>query len=194
MLAVGVLVSCAAAAAAQTPQPFPRPGEQPARAPLPPRTPGTAGETPAEPVATPDARTAQTPPAATPAAAAVPGAPTEAELGVPLYPTAQYLVSYDAGLGQRYYLFGTATAYADIVQYYRNILRSRGNEVFESPRVHVFEMGRFREQTMAFPPSVTVKDHAEGPGGGYLHVPAQGAATRYPTIIQVVPVPPAERR
>lgn len=197
MLAIGVLVcgaAAASAASAQTPQPFPRPGEQPVRAPLPPRTPATGAETPATTAPVPDERTAQVPAVATPASPAVAGAPTEAELGVPIYPTAQFLTSYDAGQGQRYYIFGTATAYPDIVQYYRNVLRSRGDEVFETPRVHVFETGRFREQTMAFPPSVTVKDYSTGTGGGYLHVPTQGAATRYPTIIQVVPVPPADRR
>ena len=35
-----------------------------------------------------------------------PNAPTAATLGVPLYPSAVYLKSYDAGRGQRFYLFG----------------------------------------------------------------------------------------
>ena len=32
--------------------------------------------------------------------------PTEAMLGVPIYPGAQFIASYDAGRGQRFYLFG----------------------------------------------------------------------------------------
>jgi hypothetical protein len=68
------------------PQPFPRPGtSQPAQPPRPTPPP-------------------QSP--ATPAAAPAPSAaPTEAMLGVPIYPGAQFIASYDAGRGQRFYIF-----------------------------------------------------------------------------------------
>ena len=52
--------------------------------------------------------------------------PDEGSLGVPIYPGAQFLTSYDAGRGQRYYLFGTNAAFAEIVQYYRNVAEAAG--------------------------------------------------------------------
>src|SRR5262245_29266571 len=125
-----VIVSAAIAgmgalASAQVPQPFPRPGTQPA-APTRPATPAAA---PAE----------QRP--ATPADGSV---PTESTLGFPLYPTAQFIGSYDAGRGQRYYIFGTTAPFADLVTYYRTQLKEKGNLVFEQPPTHMFEVGRFR--------------------------------------------------
>ncbi|MGD9901992.1 MAG: hypothetical protein AB7U83_00880 [Vicinamibacterales bacterium] len=127
------------------------------------------------------------PPAAQSPAAA---APSEETLGVPLYPNAVFLRSYDAGRGQRYYLFGVATPFADLVTYYRNILKDRGNLVFEVPPTHVFEIGRFREETMAFPPSVTIKDFTFSGSAGYPSPTPGTQPDRYPTIIQVVPPPP----
>ena len=161
---------------AQVPQPFPKPGQKP---------PATKPVGPA-PVQ-------QTAPAAEPPAVAAPasGQPDEATLGAPVYPAAQFITSYDAGKGQRYYLFGTMTSYPEIVQYYRNTLRQRGDEIFQEPPVHQFDLGRFREQTMAFPPSVTVKDYTWGAGKGYLDLKPGAQPQRYPTIIQIVPNPPA---
>ena len=124
-----------------------------------------------------------------PAPVAQPGDPTEATLGVPIYPAAEFIASFDAGKGQRYYLFGTTTPYADIVQYYRNTLRNRGDEVFDNPPIHQFDIGRFREDTMAFPPSVTVKDYASGSSGGYLNPKPGADPARFPTVIQIVPAP-----
>lgn len=119
--------------------------------------------------------------------------PTEQVLGLPIYPGARFLRSYDAGQGQRYYLFGATASYAEMVAYYRTTLRTRGDEVYDAPPVHMFEVGRFREQTMAFPPGVTIKDYTWGGGKGYL-VPIPGAVPdRYPTIIQIVPVPVTDR-
>src|SRR5260370_28522891 len=73
------------------PKPFPQPG------PPPPAAPPRAGTQP---------------PKGPPATRSNPGqpeaAPTEATLGVPIYPGAQFLASYEAGRGQRYYIFGTA--------------------------------------------------------------------------------------
>ena len=75
------------------------------------------------------------------------------------------------------------------MQYYKNTLRQRGDQVFDSPPIHQFDLGRFREDSMAFPPSVTVKDYTSGGTGGYLN-PKRGAEpARFPTIIQIVPNP-----
>src|SRR5688572_6774126 len=93
----------AALASAQTPQPFPRPGAAPPSAPSAPA-----------PAAPPPPSTTAPPPAAP----VDPAAPTEATLGFPIYPTAQFIASYDAGRGQRYYVFGAAAAYAELVAYY----------------------------------------------------------------------------
>ena len=101
-------------------------------------------------------------------------------LGVPIYPTAQFITSYDAGKGQRYYLFGTTATFAEIVQYYRNTLKQRGELVFEEPPIHQFDIGRFREETMAFPPSVTVKDYTWGGNSGYLNPKPDATAGAVP--------------
>ncbi len=160
------------------PRPFPRPGQsEPARdearprveSPLPAQVPGG--------------------PAATGAAEA----PTEAMLGFPVYPAAQFITSYDAGRRQRYYLYGTNSEFEAMVRYYRNVLRERGNRVFDEPPTHIFEVGRFREREMAFPPSVTVKDYAWNGSEGYLN-PAGGEPARFRTIIQIVPSPPPSQR
>jgi hypothetical protein len=146
---------------------------------------GRAQTPPPSPAA---ARPVQTParPAGTPAEAA----PTEATLGVPLYPNAVFLRSYDAGRGQRYYLYGVATPFADLVTYYRNLLKERGNLVFEAPPTHMFETGRFRDETMAFPPSVTIKDFTFSGSAGYPNPTVGGQPDRFPTVIQIVPAPP----
>jgi hypothetical protein len=159
---------------AQVPQPFPKPGQQPPAKPA-PAQPAQPGETALPPVALPQG----------------PEAPAEGALGVPVYPAAQFITSYDAGRGQRYYLYGTMTSFAEIVQYYRNTLKQRGDLVFEQPPVHQFDLGRFREQTMAFPPSVTVKDYTWGGTKGYLNPTPGAQPQRFPTIIQIVPNPPA---
>ena len=117
------------------------------------------------------------------------GEPTEATLGLPIYPGAQFVVSYNAGRGQRYYLYGTNADFAQIVSYYRTVLKQRGELVYQEPPVHMFEVGRFREETMAFPPGVTVKDYTWAGSAGYLN-PKRGAEpARFKTIIQIVPVP-----
>jgi hypothetical protein len=115
--------------------------------------------------------------------------PTEATLGVPIYPNAQFLTSYDAGRGQRFYLFGVVLSFAEAVTYYRTTLKSRGEVLFESPPTHQFEIARFRDDTMAFPPSVTIKDYTWGGSGGYPNPKPGAEPVRFPTIIQIVPAP-----
>ena len=146
---------------AQRPVPFPRPGDP---------------QKPAQPPPQPGA----------PQGGAV---PTEATLGMPIYPTAEFITSYDAGRGQRYYLFGTNASFADIVAYYRSALKQRGELVYEEPPVHMFDVGRFREETMAFPPGITVKDYTWGGSPGYLNPFAGPEGQRFKTIIQAVPSP-----
>ena len=211
MVRAGVLAVCLslltfATGAAQTrPQTLPPPPPG-----VPPQPVGRAAPPPAETTPTaPQPAPATSAPAATSRAVATPGpqgsqaagaatvagepTPTEEQLGVPIYPAARFLRSYDAGEGQRYYLFGATATYAELVNYYRTALRTRGDEVYDAPPVHMFEVGRFREQTMAFPPGVTVKDYTWSGGKGYL-VPMPGAVPdRYPTIIQIVPVAAADR-
>ncbi len=201
-LASLVVAFLAASGAAQTPQPFPRPGSS--RGVLPPGAPSTDKTPPAGQVTPP--ASVQPPAAATPApqnvtpSLAAPeapaGAPDEASLGVPLYPGAQFLSAFDAGKGQRYYLYGTPASFLQVVTFYRGSLKTKGDVVFEAPPTHAFDVGRFREETMAFPPGVTVKDYTYGGSQGYLHVGPNAQARRFPTILQIVPPPaaPAPRR
>jgi hypothetical protein len=158
---------------AQTPQPFPRPGTT----------------TPAKPANPPPAQGAK-PPLVAPPGAQTPapnGVPTEATLGAPIYPGAEYLTSFDAGRGQRYYLFGTNNPFLEIVNYYKTILKQKGELVYDEPAIHQFDIGKFKEETMAFPPSVTVKDYAWGGSAGYLNPNRNKQPQRYKTIIQIVP-------
>jgi hypothetical protein len=115
--------------------------------------------------------------------------PTEPVLGVPVYPNAQFLRSYDAGRGQRFYLFGAQASFVEIVNYYRTILKQRGELVFERPGTHVFETVRFREELMAFPPGVTVKDYAATGSAGFPNPRPGAEPQRFATIIQIVPAP-----
>jgi hypothetical protein len=166
---VACLMTAAVSWAQPTPRPFPTPGApQPAK----PATPQTP------------------PPASTAPRPADPNAiPTEASLGLPIYPDAKFVTSYDAGQGQRYYLFGTTAGFAEVVAYYRTALKSKGELVFEQPATHMFEVGRFREETMAFPPGVTVKDYTWGGSQGFPNPKLGAQPARFPTIIQIVPLP-----
>ena len=172
MLVIAVSAVAWGAALAQTPQPFPRPGSTPASQPAP--------QAPAQPA-----------PSAPPAPSIAPGSPTEATLGFPLHPTAQFITSYDAGRAQRYYLFGSPVSYMELVIYYRKVLKEGGDQIFAQPATHVFEVGRFRDDTMAFPPGVTVKDWTMGGSGGYPNPRPGAEPARFPTIIMIVPPPPA---
>jgi hypothetical protein len=66
-------------------------------------------------------------------------------------------------------------------------LDERGSLVFKDPPTHMFEIGRFREETMAFPPGVTVKDWTSGGSKGYLNPRPTGQPQRFPTIVMIVP-------
>ena len=160
-------------ALAQTPQPFPRGGAQP--------------PAPAQPAA-PRVPAPAAPPSAPAPAAADPATPTEATLGLPIYPAAQFIASYDAGRGQRYYIFGSTASFNDLVTYYRTQLKEKGNLVFEEPPTYMFEIGRFNNETMAFPPGVTIKDYVTEVSQGYPNPKPGAQPARFPTLIQIVPV------
>jgi hypothetical protein len=153
-----------------TPRPFPRPGPgQPSQPAQPPPTAPTAAPNrpaPGQPEAT----------------------PSEATLGVTVYPGAQFIASYDAGRGQRYYIFGSAASFEVLVTYYRTLLRQKGELVYEVPATHEFDVGRYREETMAFPPGVTIKDYQSDVSQGYPNPKPGGQPARFPTVIQIVPV------
>ena len=48
----------------------------------------------------------------------------------------------DIGRGQRYYLFGTNAAYAEIVGYYKNIMKNGGRTIFEAPAMQQWDLGK----------------------------------------------------
>jgi hypothetical protein len=173
---VSLLVVAALSAGTQqppTPQPFPKP-----------TTSQTGPAQPAKPAPT-QPTSAPREPASQPE-----GAPTEAILGVPIYPGAQFIASYDAGRGQRYYIFGSGASFVELVTYYRTILKQRGELVYDVPATHEFDVGRYREETMAFPPGVTIKDFLSDVSQGYPNPKPGGQPARFPTIIQIVPVAP----
>jgi hypothetical protein len=120
-----------------------------------------------------------------------PSAPAAATLGVPVYPAAQFIASYDAGRGQRYYLYGSTASYMELVNYYRTQLKDKGDEVFDQPPTHMFQVGRYREETMAFPPGVTIKDWMWGGSQGYPNPKLGAQPAHFPSIIMIVPAPPA---
>jgi hypothetical protein len=117
------------------------------------------------------------------------GSPTEAMLGAPIYPSAVFLRSYDAGRGQRFYIFGSTIPYAELVAYYKTMLKQKGDELFDAPPTHQFETARFRDESMAFAPSVTIKDYTYGGSAGYPNPKTDGTPARFISVIQIVPAP-----
>src|ERR1700719_4578911 len=134
-MVVALLLAALLAQQPPAPQPFPRPGtSQPARpAQPPPAKPDQPRTTePAAPPLVPGATSASN------------TAPSEISLGVPIYPGAQFIKSYDAGRGQRFYLFGSTSSFVDLVTYYRTTLRQKGDLVLDVPATHEFLAGKFR--------------------------------------------------
>jgi hypothetical protein len=172
MLLISLMVAAALTQQPPVPQPFPRPGTTPVR----PAEPGSVDAAP--------------PSAEPPPSLPVQDEPAAEALGVTVYPGAQFITSYDAGRGQRFYLYGTSASFTDLVTYYRNILRERGDLVFRAPATHQFNTGRFRGETMAFPPSVTIKDYESAVSRGYPNPVPGGTPEAFRTIIQIVPAPP----
>jgi hypothetical protein len=110
-----------------------------------------------------------------------------------VYPTADFLEESDAGRGQKYVLYGTDAPFETIVTYYRQTLKTGGRELYRTPAMQQFDLGRFQDDRMAYPPSVVVKDYSTGDPAGYLFVDGV-TERRYRTIIQIVPPPPAVGR
>lgn len=183
---LGALLLTAPPARAQnTPVPQPFPGAGPTSATTsapPPRTSQPSRPAPAAPAV-------QTPAPAPPAAsrAGAPALPTT----IPIYPSAEFIDAFDAGSGQRYYLYGTNVPYADIVAYYRTAMKTGGREIYRNPGMQQFDLGKFQDDTMAYPPSVVVKDYYSENSPGYLF--ADGTTEkRFRTIIQIVPPGPGK--
>jgi hypothetical protein len=59
--------------------------------------------------------------------------------------------------------------------------------VFEVPATHSFEVGRFREDRMVFPPGVTIKDYQSTISEGFPNPKPGTEPARFPTVIQIVP-------
>jgi len=166
------------------PKPFPQPGSAQPPKPQTQPPPSRPSQPPTAQPAPPPGSTATN---AKPASEAPP-APTEATLGVPIYPGAQFLKSYDAGRGQKFFLFGSTATFVDLVTFYRERLKQRGELVFDVPATHEFLVGRFREDTMAFPPGVTIKDFQSDNSQGFPNPKPGTQPARFPTVIQIVPV------
>jgi hypothetical protein len=174
-ITIGAVVAAGSVAAAQQnppptqPPPVPRPFPG---APVPP-----------PPASKPTAT------AAAPGGAAAPApTPAQADLGnAPIYPTAEFLDTFDAGRGQRILIYGVNMPYADIVTYYKVQLRSAANrELMREPPMYQFDLGRYDEKTMSYPPSLVIKDYTWNGSEGYLQVNGT-SEKRYKTIIQVIP-------
>ena len=183
-----LLVAALAQQKPPVPQPFPRPAEtqpaKPAETPAPPPPTATAPRPPA--TSKPEPATVK--PATVTPTTACEATPTAAMLGVPIYPGAQFITCYDAGRGQKFYLFGSTASFTDLVTYYKTQLKKSGDLVFDAPATHEFEVGRFREETMAFPPGVTIKEYKSAISEGYPNPKLGGQPARFPNVIQIVPV------
>lgn len=199
LVTAAVLALAAASARAQPPvaRPQPPPAAPGARTPAPAPAPAETARPEAPPAAASPNASAPSPSGTTPAAAADPdAAPAPEQLNAPVFPGAAYLGSYDAGRGQRFHLFGSSQSFAEIVLFYRGVLKDKGELVFEEPPTHMFDVGKFREDDVAFPPGVTVKDYAVGGSPGLPNPAPGGTPAFFPTVIQIVPPPPglASRR
>jgi len=51
-------------------------------------------------------------------------------------------------------------------------------------------VGKFNNDTMAFPPGVTIKDFTWGGSQGYPNPKPGVQPARFPSVIQIVPAPP----
>ena len=88
----------------------------------------------------------------------------------------------------------STAAFAELVTYYRTVLKDKGDLVFQDPPTHMFEVGKFNNDTMAFPPGVTIKDFASGGSQGYANPKPGAQPARFPSLIMIVPAPPGAAR
>ena len=162
--------------AQSTPPPPPPPTQTPVPKPFPTANPPAPSKpAPGTPAVVPKTSTSQE------------GAAFDPRLtGVPIYPGAEMLSSFDSG-SQKVFLFGSSMPYSDVVAYYKTQLRSGGSEIFRAPAMQQFDLGSFRGETMDYRPSVVVKDYGATEQAGYLFVTGT-TEKRYRTVIQIVPV------
>ena len=165
-----------------SPRPFPTAGE--------PESASTAREDAGTSAVTTPGQSAQRALAAA-AAMADREAPTEEELGMPIFPNSQYITSYDAGRGQHFHLFGSTATFVDLVGYYSVVLDERGRRVYNRPAIHQFETGPFRDREMDYRPSVTIKDYSLNGSPSYLNTAPGGDPPAFSTIIQITTTLPA---
>ena len=105
-----------------------------------------------------------------------------------MYPGAVLLSQYEAGPGQQMFVYGTSSGYANVVEYYKGVLKDRGRQLFDGP-MHQFDLGRYRRETMMLQPALTVKDYTWNGRDGFIHVTGR-QIVKYPTVIQIVPAGP----
>lgn len=172
--AIGLTVTISAAVETSQTPPVPRP--------FPGVTsPGPTTAKPPDPV---------TPATARPVAQTAASAAADGGASGYAYPGAEFVGSFNAGRGQRFYLYGTNAPFSDVVLHYKNALKlGGGRELMRIPPMQQFDLGRFDEEAMAFPPSVVVKDYIWNNSPGYLHVVGT-TEKRFKTIIQIVPPAP----
>jgi hypothetical protein len=190
--ALAAVAVCTADAQPPVARPQPPPAAPNAKAPAKPGTAVAPAPAATQPAAKPPAAPPATAAATKPSSGTTDGPPAACQQsGAPVLAGAQYLEAYEAGLGQYFCLYGSAQAFADVVAYYRTALKDRGELVFDVPATHMFEVGRFKETEVAFPPGVTVKDYTSGGSPGYTNPRPASTPAFFPTIIQIVPPPPA---
>lgn len=106
--------------------------------------------------------------------------------GVPIYPGASFLESFDLGNGQWVFTFGTNDVYAGVVAFYKEQVGKSTEVSRNTPSIQQFDLGAFDSGRMAQRPSVLVKDFTWPDPAGYLHV-SGATETRYKTLIQIIP-------
>jgi hypothetical protein len=171
----GAMTLSASLAAFQTP---------PAQTPPPKPTPFPGSGTTAKPAP---------PPTATPTASASVAGESDLGLvdprlaGIAAYPGAEFLAAYDAGTGQKLFVFGTNETYEAVTAFYKTQFKKSGDEVSKQPRIQEFDLGAFNSSTMSQRPGVIVKDYTVPDPDGYLHVSGT-TQKRFKTLIQIIPV------
>jgi len=81
-----------------------------------------------------------------------------------------------------------AAGFVQTVEWYRASLKQKGELVYDVPATLEFDVGKYDEDRMAFPPGVTVKDYQSEISQGYPN-PKRGAQPeRFPTLLQIVAV------
>jgi len=114
--------------------------------------------------------------------------PQKPRSGCRFFPGAQFITSYDAGRGQRYYIFGTAGVVCRTRGLLSDRAQQKGELVYEVPATHEFDVGKYREETMGF----RGRDESRTSVGDLARdIPILNrgrTACKISTLIQIVPV------